>query len=247
MAGVAQIPRSRGTLCGVLLVLLGLWGGLAPFVGPYFHFGFTPDKAWAYTSGRLYLSAAPGAAALIGGLLVVSTRSRAAGVVGGLLAAVGGAWFIVGYATVVDALKSATISPGLPLPQGAGSAGVLTISVMRSYLEQLSFFAGLGVLIIFLAALAMGRFSMVSAKDAAMSGAAGYGPYQGIGGQDQFPSASDDTQAAQPQYPPATGQFPSASGSFSAAQEQYPSATGQFPPVTQQQFPPQDQFPSSDS
>ena len=39
--------------CGVLLILLGLWGGLAPFVGPYVHFGFTPDATWHYDSGRL--------------------------------------------------------------------------------------------------------------------------------------------------------------------------------------------------
>ena len=38
------IPRSRGAICGVLLILLGLWGGLAPFVGPYFHFGITAGQ-----------------------------------------------------------------------------------------------------------------------------------------------------------------------------------------------------------
>jgi hypothetical protein len=30
------IRRSRGAVSGVALILLGLWGGLAPFVGPYF-------------------------------------------------------------------------------------------------------------------------------------------------------------------------------------------------------------------
>ena len=74
-----QIPRSRGGICGVLLILLGLWGGLAPFVGPYFHFGFTPDKTWHYDSGRLYYSVIPGAAALLGGLLVAVTRNRGVG------------------------------------------------------------------------------------------------------------------------------------------------------------------------
>ena len=84
---VARIPRRRGGLCGFLLVLLGLWGGLIALVGPYFHFGYTPDKAWSYSSGRLYLSILPGVVTLIGGLIVMSTRSRTAGVVGGFLAA----------------------------------------------------------------------------------------------------------------------------------------------------------------
>ena len=76
MNSQVRIRRSRGAVCGVALILLGLWGGLAPFVGPYFHFGFTPDKAWAYTTGRLYLSAVPGGAAVLGGLFMMVTRSR---------------------------------------------------------------------------------------------------------------------------------------------------------------------------
>ncbi len=91
-----QIPRSRGAICGVLLILLGLWGGLAPFVGPYFHFGYTPDKTFYYSSGRLYFSVIPGAAALLGGLLVLATRNRGVGAFGGVLAALGGAWFVAG-------------------------------------------------------------------------------------------------------------------------------------------------------
>jgi hypothetical protein len=222
MAGVTQIPRRRGSLCGVLLVLLGLWGGLAPFVGPYFHFGFTPDKTWAYTSGRLYLSVVPGAAALLGGLFVLLTRSRAIGIVSGLVAALGGAWFIVGYATVVDALKNLTISPGLSLPS-AGSGSVVLSNVLRSYLEQLSFFTGIGILIVFLAALAMGRFSMISAKDASDAGSADYGNYPAA--QDHFPGDDEDPHAA-PQYPAATGQFPAAQQQFPPPQDQFPTSAG---------------------
>jgi hypothetical protein len=45
MAGMLRVPRSRGALNGALLVLLGIWGGLIAFVGPYFHYAYTPDKA----------------------------------------------------------------------------------------------------------------------------------------------------------------------------------------------------------
>ena len=67
----------RGRLLGLLLMLLGIWAALIPFVGPYFGFAFTPDRVWVMTSGRLWLSLAPGAAAFVGGLLVASTDRAA--------------------------------------------------------------------------------------------------------------------------------------------------------------------------
>ena len=44
--GRLQMPRSRGAASGFLLILLGAWGALIPFVGPYFDFAFTPDTEW---------------------------------------------------------------------------------------------------------------------------------------------------------------------------------------------------------
>src|SRR6266536_1460090 len=67
MAGMLHVPRTRGALSGALLVLLGLWGGLVAFVGPYFHFAYTPATAWTYTSGRLWLEILPGIATALGG------------------------------------------------------------------------------------------------------------------------------------------------------------------------------------
>src|SRR4029450_3073359 len=55
MAGMLQMRRSRGAFSGFLLMLLGLWGALIPFVGPYFDYAYTPDKAWTYNTGRLRL------------------------------------------------------------------------------------------------------------------------------------------------------------------------------------------------
>ena len=62
MNGMLRVPRSRGALSGVLLVLLGAWGALVPFIGPYFHFAYTPDSGWTYTQGRLWLEILPGPA-----------------------------------------------------------------------------------------------------------------------------------------------------------------------------------------
>jgi hypothetical protein len=55
-----------------LLVLLGV-GAVLPFVGPYFDYGYTPDNAWDYTTGRLVLEVMPGVGPAVGGLLVLSS------------------------------------------------------------------------------------------------------------------------------------------------------------------------------
>ena len=77
MAGMLRVPRSRGALNGVLLVLLGLWGGLIAFVGPYFHYAYTPDQGFTYTTGRLWLEILPAAGTVVGGLILGGTASPA--------------------------------------------------------------------------------------------------------------------------------------------------------------------------
>src|ERR1022692_4640143 len=96
MAGILRVPRSRGALSGVLLILLGAWGALIPLVGPYFHYAYTPDTAWSLTSGRIWLEIAPGAAAFIGGLIVLVSSLRPVAMFGAWLAALAGAWFAAG-------------------------------------------------------------------------------------------------------------------------------------------------------
>jgi hypothetical protein len=183
-----RIPRRRGGVCGLLLILLGLWGGLAPFVGPYLHFGYTPDKVWVYNSGRLYYSVIPAAAVLVGGLLVVATRNRAVGVSGGLLAALGGAWFGIGDTFTTVVLKR-SIAAGHPILWAGATAGS-----MRAYLETMALFIGLGFLVVFLGALAMGRLSMLAAADLVGDEPEGYYP--------EFPAAQSAS------FPSATGLLP---------------------------------------
>ena len=96
MARTLRMRRSQTAASGMLLVLLGVWGGLIPFIGPYFHYAYTPDKAWDYTTARLWLEILPGAAALVGGALLVTARGRMAAAFGAALAAAAGAWFTLG-------------------------------------------------------------------------------------------------------------------------------------------------------
>lgn len=147
----SQPPTGRGRASGALLVLLGAWGALVPFVGPYFGYAYTPDKAWAYTSGRLVLSVLPGGLVFLAGLLVFAWEGAAA--IGGFFAAVGGAWFVVGAEVLAVAAPGGSYNPGSPVVP-AGSA--LTPATMR-LLEHIGFYSGLGVVIVFLGALALGK------------------------------------------------------------------------------------------
>jgi hypothetical protein len=141
----------RGRIIGILLMLLGIWGALIPFVGPYFGFAFTPDKAWAYTSGRLWLSVVPGAAAFLGGLLIASTDRSA--VPGAFLAVLGGAWYVVGTPVIATFLAGHSIEPGTPVID----LGAPFRPEVMTFLEKLSFFYGLGVVVLIFAALALGE------------------------------------------------------------------------------------------
>lgn len=157
MTPIARIPRTRGAFSGVMLVLLGAWGGLIPFIGPYFHYAYTPDKAWVYTTGRLWLEILPGAATVLGGLLVLGSARRHTAMFGAFLAALGGAWFVVG--NLVSTLWNSG-TPQAGVPAGTG--------LTRLAAENLGFFTGLGVLIVFFAALALGRFAVVGVRETAM-------------------------------------------------------------------------------
>src|SRR5215470_964855 len=134
MNGILRVSRTRGALSGLLLVLLGAWGALVPFVGPSFHYAYTPDKAWAYTSGRLWLEILPGAGALLGGLVVLASAYRPA--------AHCGAWFALG-GILGQTWSGINMNPGTPVGG----------TTMRAF-EQIGFFTGLGVVIVAVAAMA---------------------------------------------------------------------------------------------
>jgi hypothetical protein len=152
MAGMLQMRRSRGAASGLLLVLLGLWGALIPFVGPYFHYAYTPDTAWTYTTARLWLEILPGAAVVLGGVLLIIATGRHIALFGAMLAAAAGAWFTLG--PILSPLWNNDVVIG-------GSPAGTTV-YMR-IMQQLGFFSALGLVIVFIAAAALGRIASVPA------------------------------------------------------------------------------------
>ena len=151
MAGMLQMRRSRGAASGFLLVLLGAWGALIPFIGPYFHYAYTPDTAWTYSTARLWLEILPGAAVFLGGILLIIATGRHIALFGALLAAAAGAWFTLGP------ILSPLWNNHVPL----GGSPVGTTEFIR-IMEQLGFYSALGLVIVFIAAAAFGRIMSVA-------------------------------------------------------------------------------------
>jgi hypothetical protein len=152
MAGTMRMRRSRGALSGFLLALLGLWGALIPFIGPYFRYAYTPDVAWTYTTARLWLEILPGAAVFLGGVLLIVATGRHVALFGAVLAAAGGAWFTLG--TALSPLWNNHVTLG-----GSPASSAVSMRIV----EQLGFFSALGVVIVFIAAAAFGRILSVPA------------------------------------------------------------------------------------
>lgn len=125
-------------IVGALIILLGAFGLIIPFVGPLFDFGMGPEAAWVITMSRVVRHVLPGIAVILGGLMLFS-GSRANRGVGITLAILGGIWFTA--APVVLGRMS--------------EAPPAFIDVLR----PLAYHYGTGLLITALAALALGRMS----------------------------------------------------------------------------------------
>jgi len=141
-------------------VILGIWGALIPFVGPYFSYSFGSNATWHYTADRLWLCILPGALAIIAGAFLLAASKRDAGVFGGWLAALAGTWFVVGPAV------------SLTWEHGQGPIGRPLFGATRQMLELVGYFYGLGALIVALAAFSIGRFLSrpALAEEAAVAG-----------------------------------------------------------------------------
>ena len=146
------MQRSRGAMSGLLLILLGAWGAIIPFVGPLFDFAFSPDRAWAWSEARGWLQVLPGVVAVVGGLLLLASSNRATAMLGGWLGVIAGAWFVIGRA-------SAELL-------GIGDVGApVAATESKALALELTYFSGLGALIVFVSAAALGRVSVRSVRD----------------------------------------------------------------------------------
>ncbi len=154
MSERAQVRR-----IGIPIILVGIWGGLIPFVGPLFGFSMGAGGAWTWTATRAELHVAPGIAAIVGGFAVLFAVQRSRRVAGGVLALAAGLWFLAGP-TVASATTSGRMM-GHMMMKSTGSA------MAMSPLEAFGYHYGPGAIIAVLAAVAVGM-SLYVAKQSAV-------------------------------------------------------------------------------
>jgi hypothetical protein len=152
-----RIPRSRGAVSGLLLIVLGAWSALVPFIGPSFDLAIGTDQTWDWSWGRFWLFVAPGVVAIAGGLMLLSSAHRARAGLGAWLGLAAGAWLVAG--PVVSRLWT----------DGDSAAGAPLGDTERQVFEVLTMQLVPGLLILALAAMAMGRLSVRSAREAEMA------------------------------------------------------------------------------
>jgi uncharacterized membrane protein len=149
-----RIPRTKGAITGFLIVLLGLWGALIPFVGPYFNYAMHSDQTWQWFSDRFWLEVLPGIVAVLGGLILMRGATRASTSFGAMMALAAGLWYIVGP-NVSMLWNHGAITIGPPIGQH---------NITRT-LEWLGFFYGLGGLITLFSSYALGFMAALPIVD----------------------------------------------------------------------------------
>jgi hypothetical protein len=158
-----------------MLVALGAWGAIVPFIGPSFNLTIGPDATFHWTTGRFWLSLLPGVVAAVGGLMVLLSANRATASLGAQLAIAAGAWFCVG--PTVSQLWSHA-------PGALGQAGFAAGDEGRRVLEVLAYFYAVGAAITTFAALALGRMTLRTARDAELAAAVGAPAVDAAAGSD---------------------------------------------------------------
>jgi hypothetical protein len=133
--------RIRVQLLGLLLVLLGAWGGIVAYAGPSFGYRMSSGPAWQWTTAHWQLHALPGAAVVLGGLLVLAAAPRLAARLGAVLAVAAGMWLVVGPMFASMWL-------------GSGSETQLASGSLEQVARPLGYHYGTGVLIVAVAAFA---------------------------------------------------------------------------------------------
>lgn len=215
------MPRRRGASTGTLLVLLGIWGGIIPFIGPTFGYRMDTAASWTFTWDRLWLNILPGAAAILGGLILLGAANRLSATVGSWIALAGGVWFVVGP----------TFSLLWDSPIGSNGVGVGSPS--QRFIEQIGYFYGLGAVITALAAGALARVLVRSERDVALletaaeadtvtATEADTATTTDAGTVPREPRADETGTETREPYPDGTG---------TAQREPYPDGTGTAPPA----------------
>lgn len=134
---------------GILILLVGIWGGIIPFVGPLFSFNMGKPQPWVWSESHATLHVAPAVVAVIGAIMLLRSRSHGNRVFGAVLATIAGAWFVLG--------------PSLhPLWAPSASKMMMGGSSLMKALEAIGYHYGTGIVIAVLGGYAFGRLMTTS-------------------------------------------------------------------------------------
>jgi hypothetical protein len=98
--------RLTATIAGVLAVVVGAWGGIAPYIGHAIRYSADGSATWTWNLQHGLLSLLPGAMAVVGGLLLIASawaRREQASVLhtlvltgAAVLLGLSAVWFLIG-------------------------------------------------------------------------------------------------------------------------------------------------------
>ncbi|MGB2951937.1 MAG: hypothetical protein WBB74_00935 [Gaiellaceae bacterium] len=136
---------------GLMILLLGVWGGIVPYVGPDFDYP-RGASAWQWTSTAWQLNLTAGALAVVGGLILAGAIFRAGAALGALASIVAGAWFVLGPVFT-------------PVWHGGTTLGTLANgSTWMKVWVPLGYHYGTGLLIATFGALALGLLTVAAVR-----------------------------------------------------------------------------------
>lgn len=130
---------------GAVIVLVGLWEAVVPYVGPTFGYPMPPGSeqpAWDWSASHTQRHLVPGIVAVIGGALLWA-RARVAVLAGSWLSLAAGIWFIV--------------SPFVPRAWlDSGGGGTPDASIVMQIITPLGYHYVPGIVVVGSAALVLG-------------------------------------------------------------------------------------------
>lgn len=159
-ATMYQMPRpssvSAGRIgasgAGVLMLLLGAWAALVPFIGPVWGWSADGTGSWTWTAAHGWLFLLPGAVAFLGALMVLGGSvggATGSAPSGAFLSMLAGAWLVIGPVA-------------WPVLYGSHFFGGYGTLIGLSY--WIGYSLGPGVLLAMLGAYVMGRPRLLAAS-----------------------------------------------------------------------------------
>jgi hypothetical protein len=128
---VRSVSISLSTI-GILTVAISAWGGIVPFIGPTFGYSADGSASWQWNLAHSVLALVPGAIGCLAGLSFLARipdrsigRRKTSLSMAGLIAALCGAWFVIGPLAwpVIDNTKAYFFVGASPLRLLANEVG----------------------------------------------------------------------------------------------------------------------------